>query len=77
MQIPLPRRTVSGRVAFVPFPAPWTVLLQGTQPFWELMVQGTREGLDDARGRGVRLGRPQAMTAEIAFAAGLQHAAGA
>ena len=29
------------------------------------------------RGRGVRLGRPQTMTAELAFAAALQHAAGA
>ena len=30
----------------------------------ELIVEGTREGLDAARARGVRLGRPQAMTAE-------------
>ncbi len=30
----------------------------------ELIVEGTREGLDAARGRGVRLGRPPAMTAE-------------
>ena len=29
----------------------------------ELIVGGTREGLDAARGRGVRLGRPPAMTA--------------
>jgi len=29
----------------------------------ELIVEGTREGLDAARGRGVRLGRPPAMTA--------------
>ena len=27
----------------------------------ELIVEGTREGLDAARGRGVRLGRPPAM----------------
>ena len=30
----------------------------------ELIIEGTREGLDAARGRGVRLGRPPAMTAE-------------
>jgi len=30
----------------------------------ELIVEGTREGLDAARTRGVRLGRPPAMTAE-------------
>jgi DNA invertase Pin-like site-specific DNA recombinase len=30
----------------------------------ELIVEGTREGLDAARGRGQRLGRPRAMTAE-------------
>ncbi len=30
----------------------------------ELIVEGTREGLDAARVRGVRLGRPPAMTAE-------------
>ena len=30
----------------------------------ELIVEGTREGLDAARGRRVRLGRPPAMTAE-------------
>lgn len=30
----------------------------------ELIVEGTREGLDAARGRGVRLGRPPVMTAE-------------
>jgi len=30
----------------------------------ELIVEGTHEGLDAARGRGVRLGRPPAMTAE-------------
>jgi DNA invertase Pin-like site-specific DNA recombinase len=30
----------------------------------KLIVEGTREGLDAARGRGVRLGRPPAMTAE-------------
>ncbi len=30
----------------------------------ELIVEGTREGVDAARGRGVRLGRPPAMTAE-------------
>ena len=30
----------------------------------ELIVQGTREGLDAARARGARLGRPPAMTAE-------------
>ena len=30
----------------------------------ELIVEGTREGLDAVRGRGVRLGRPPAMTAE-------------
>jgi DNA invertase Pin-like site-specific DNA recombinase len=30
----------------------------------ELIVEGTREGLDAARARGVRLGRPPAMTAE-------------
>ena len=30
----------------------------------ELIVEGTREGLDAARARGVRLGRPSAMTAE-------------
>jgi DNA invertase Pin-like site-specific DNA recombinase len=29
----------------------------------ELIVEGTREGLDAARGRGVRLGRPPGMTA--------------
>jgi len=29
----------------------------------ELIVEGTREGLDAARGRGVRLGRPPSMTA--------------
>ena len=29
-----------------------------------LIVAGTREGLDAARSRGVRLGRPPAMTAE-------------
>jgi|SRR5579859_1828760 len=32
--------------------------------FRELIVEGTREGLDAARARGVRLGRPPAMTAE-------------
>src|SRR5437016_5317886 len=30
----------------------------------ELIVEGTREGLDAARTRGARLGRPPAMTAE-------------
>ena len=30
----------------------------------ELIVEGTREGMDAARIRGVRLGRPPAMTAE-------------
>jgi DNA invertase Pin-like site-specific DNA recombinase len=30
----------------------------------ELIVEGTREGLDAARARGVRLGRPPALTAE-------------
>jgi DNA invertase Pin-like site-specific DNA recombinase len=30
----------------------------------ELIVEGTREGLDAARARGVRLGRPPAMNAE-------------
>jgi DNA invertase Pin-like site-specific DNA recombinase len=30
----------------------------------ELIVEGTREGLDTARARGARLGRPPAMTAE-------------
>ncbi|WP_329484277.1 recombinase family protein [Kribbella sp. NBC_01484] len=30
----------------------------------EMIVQGTREGLDAARARGTRLGRPPAMTAE-------------
>jgi DNA invertase Pin-like site-specific DNA recombinase len=30
----------------------------------ELIVEGTREGLDAARARGTRLGRPPAMTAE-------------
>ena len=30
----------------------------------ELIVEGTREGLDAARGRGARLGRPPAMTVE-------------
>jgi DNA invertase Pin-like site-specific DNA recombinase len=30
----------------------------------ELIVEGTREGLDAARTRGVRLGRPAAMTAQ-------------
>ena len=30
----------------------------------ELIVEGTREGLDAARGRGMRLGRPPAMIAE-------------
>ena len=30
----------------------------------ELIVEGTREGSDAARGRGARLGRPPAMTAE-------------
>jgi hypothetical protein len=30
----------------------------------ELIVEGTREGLDAARARGVRLGRPLALTAE-------------
>ncbi len=30
----------------------------------ELIVEGTREGLDAARARGVRLSRPPAMTAE-------------
>jgi DNA invertase Pin-like site-specific DNA recombinase len=30
----------------------------------ELIVEGTREGLDAARARGARLGRPPAMTAE-------------
>jgi DNA invertase Pin-like site-specific DNA recombinase len=30
----------------------------------ELIVEGTREGLDAARARGQRLGRPPAMTAE-------------
>ena len=29
-----------------------------------LIVEGTREGLDAARARGARLGRPPAMTAE-------------
>ena len=32
----------------------------------ELIVEGTREGLDAARGRGVRLGRPPAMLAGYA-----------
>ncbi|MFE3558533.1 recombinase family protein [Streptomyces sp. NPDC059193] len=30
----------------------------------ELIVQGTHEGLDAARARGARLGRPPAMTPE-------------
>ena len=30
----------------------------------ELIVEGTREGLDAARARGVRLGRPPAVTGE-------------
>ncbi len=30
----------------------------------ELIAEGTREGLDAARARGQRLGRPPAMTAE-------------
>lgn len=30
----------------------------------ELIVEGTHEGLDAARARGVRLGRPQALTSE-------------
>ena len=30
----------------------------------ELIVEGTREGLDAARARGTRLGRPPAMTPE-------------
>ena len=30
----------------------------------ELIIEGTREGLDAAPGRGARLGRPPAMTAE-------------
>ncbi len=30
----------------------------------ELIVQGTNEGLDAARARGARLGRPLAMTEE-------------
>src|SRR4029077_7036088 len=30
----------------------------------ELIVEGTRKGLDAARARGARLGRPPAMTAE-------------
>ena len=30
----------------------------------ELIVEGTREGLEAARARGQRLGRPPAMTAE-------------
>ncbi len=30
----------------------------------ELIIEGTRKGLDAARGRGVRLARPPAMTAE-------------
>ncbi|TCM35967.1 resolvase-like protein [Kribbella sp. VKM Ac-2568] len=30
----------------------------------EMIVQGTREGLDAARSRGTRLGRPPAMTTE-------------
>lgn len=30
----------------------------------ELIIEGTREGLDAARARGARLGRPPAMTAE-------------
>ena len=30
----------------------------------ELIVEGTREGLDAARARGARLGRPSRMTAE-------------
>ena len=30
----------------------------------KLIVEGTREGLDAARARGTRLGRPPAMTAE-------------
>jgi len=38
----------------------------------ELIVEGTREGLDAARTRGARLGRPPAMTAEqIRHARGL------
>ncbi len=35
----------------------------------EMIVQGTHEGLDAARARGVRLGRPPAMTAEQVDAA--------
>ncbi|WP_455754314.1 helix-turn-helix domain-containing protein [Streptomyces erythrochromogenes] len=30
----------------------------------ELIIQGTNEGLDAARGRGARLGRPPALTDE-------------
>ena len=42
----------------------------------ELIIEGTREGLDAARARGARLGRPPAMTAEQIRHAGHQAAPG-
>ena len=48
--------TPGGRLVFHVFAA--------LSEFRELIVEGTREGLDAARARSVRLGRPPAMTAE-------------
>jgi DNA invertase Pin-like site-specific DNA recombinase len=49
--------TLGGRLVFHVFVA-LAVFIR------ELIVEGTHEGLDAARGRGVHLGRPPAMTAE-------------
>ncbi|MET9662329.1 helix-turn-helix domain-containing protein [Streptomyces sp. NPDC006510] len=38
--------------------------LYGPAILWDTHVQGTNEGLDTARARGARLGRPPAMTPE-------------
>jgi DNA invertase Pin-like site-specific DNA recombinase len=49
--------TPGGRLVFHVFAAPAEFIR-------ELIVEGTREGLDAARGRGMRLGRPPAMITE-------------
>ncbi|MET9658039.1 recombinase family protein [Streptomyces sp. NPDC006510] len=49
--------TPGGRLVFNVFAAPAEFIR-------ELIAQGTNEGLDAARARGARLGRPSAMTEE-------------